>query len=194
MKKLIFLLLISNLCLAQERGKFSFDTKFSTFSGLGNNFLHDGVNTFAGLGLGLSYKAYKNFGLGIDYTVGSTQVKDVSVFGSLKNPKISAFDFYFFYLYPVTNRLNAEANLGFGDMRIKSDSDYRTEGFREGGDSYLIGGKLYYDITPKKDLSAFFATRLYFYNSDVKMNNPQIEKYYSNATLLNFSLGLKLFF
>lgn len=193
-KYLLFLVLVSAGLIAQKQKNFSLEVQGNTFSGIGNNFIADGLGTFTGFGVGLSGTFYKNIGLSLQFQRGFADLKEVSVFGDLQSPALNSFEIVGLYRYKVTNKFHLEGNIGVASMRIQSQSRYRTEGFREGGNAFILGAKGLYSITKNNSLYLVGGPRLYFLHTFTKIDNPEFEKYYSNATLLNFSLGLRFYF
>ncbi|UFK98877.1 porin family protein [Kaistella faecalis] len=191
---LLTFILISGICFSQETNKFAIEFKGNTFTGLGNNFVADGTKTFTGFGAGFTGTFYKNFGLGIEFNKGYSEVSDVSVFGDLHSPQLTLFDIYALYRYDVNQKLSIEGNIGGGFSQLKSYSDYRIEKFTEGGNTFFLGGKALYSVTKNNSLVLVAGPRFYFMHTFTEMDDPKIQKYYSKATLLNFSLGLRLCF
>lgn len=193
-KYLLFLLLVSASLFAQKKDNFSFELQGNTFTGIGNNFIADGVGTFTGFGAAISGTFYKNFGLSLEYHKGFSEVKDISVFGDLEKPSLSSIELLALYRYHATDKFALEGNVGVGSMRINSKSAYRTDGFSEGGTAFIIGGKALYSITKNNSLFIVGSPRLYFLSTSTTIDNPAADKYYSKSTLFNLSLGLRLYF
>ena len=193
-KYLLLFLLLSGSIFAQKKNNFSFELQGNTYSGLGNNFISDGLGTFTGFGAGITGIIYKNFGLGFEFHKGFTDVKDVSVFGDLKNPDLTTFEILVLYRYNATEKFDLEGNIGVANMQIKSKSDYRTDGFSEGGTAFVVGAKALYSITKNNSLYVLGSPKLYFLSTGTTIDNPEADKYYSKPTLLNLSLGLRLYF
>ena len=193
-KYLLLFLLVSGIIFAQKKNNFSFELQGNTYSGLGNNFISDGLGTFTGFGAGITGIIYKNFGLGFEFHKGFTDVKDVSVFGDLKNPDLTTFEILVLYRYNATEKFDLEGNIGVANMQIKSKSDYRTDGFSEGGTAFVVGAKALYSITKNNSLYVLGSPKLYFLSTGTTIDNPEADKYYSKPTLLNLSLGLRLYF
>ena len=193
-KYILFLLFMSGSIFAQKQNKFSLELQGNTFTGIGNNFIADGLGTFTGFGVSLSGKFYKNIGLSLDFHRAFSEVKDISVFGDLQKPALTSVEISAFYRYNVTDKFDAEGNIGIGSFDIKSSSVYRSEGFSENGTSFILGGKALYSITKNNSLYLIGAPRFYFISTRTEIDNPKADKYYSKATLFNFSLGLRLYF
>ena len=193
-KYLLLFLLLSGSLFAQKKNNFSFELQGNTYSGLGNNFISDGLGTFTGFGAGITGIIYKNFGLGFEFHKGFTDVKDVSVFGDLKNPDLTTFEILVLYRYNATEKFDLEGNIGVANMQIRSKSDYRTDGFSEGGTAFVVGAKALYSITKNNSLYVLGSPKLYFLSTGTTIDNPEADKYYSKPTLLNLSLGLRLYF
>lgn len=193
-KYLLLFLLVSGSIFAQKKDNFSFELQGNAYSGLGNNFISDGLGTFTGFGAGITGIIYKNFGLGFEFHKGFTDVKDVSVFGDLKNPDLTTFEILVLYRYNATEKFDLEGNIGVANMQIKSKSDYRTDGFSEGGTAFVLGAKALYSITKNNSLYVLGSPKLYFLSTGTSIDNPEADKYYSKPTLLNLTLGLRLYF
>lgn len=193
-KHLLLFLLVSGSIFAQKKDNFSFELQGNTYSGLGNNFISDGLGTFTGFGAGITGIIYKNFGLGFEFHKGFTDVKDVSVFGDLKNPDLTTFEILVLYRYNATEKFDLEGNIGVANMQINSKSDYRTDGFSEGGTAFVLGAKALYSITKNNSLYVLGSPKLYFLSTGTSIDNPEADKYYSKPTLLNLTLGLRLYF
>lgn len=193
-KYLIFLVLVSGNLRSQNKNNFSLELEGNSFTGIGNNFIADGLSTFTGIRGGFSGVVYKNAGLSLEYQKSFTQVKDVSVFGNLHSPELTSLEILAFYRYKAANKFDVEGNIGVGTMKIKSKSIYRKEGFSEGGSAFIIGGKALYSITKNNSLYLVAAPKLYFLSTFVEINDTGSDQYYSNSTLFNFSLGLRIYF
>ena len=195
MKNFLFIfILFSGLCFSQETDKFAFELKGNTLTGMGSNFIAEGTNTFTGFGVGFTGIFLKNIGLGIELNKSYSEVSDVSVFGDLHSPQFTTFDYYALYRYQANNRLSFEGNIGGGYAKLKSYSNYRTKNFSESGNAFLVGGKALYSVTKNNSLVLVAGPRFYFMHTFTEMDDPKIEKYYSKAILLNFSLGLRICF
>lgn len=193
-KHLLLFLLVSGSIFAQKKDNFSFELQGNTYSGIGNNFISDGLGTFTGFGAEITGIIYKNFGLGFEFHKGFTDVKDVSVFGDLKNPDLTTYELLVLYRYNATEKFDLEGNIGVANMQIKSKSDDRTEGFSEGGTAFVLGAKALYSITKNNSLYVLGSPKLYFLSTGTSIDNPEADKYYSKPTLLNLTLGLRLYF
>ena len=132
--------------------------------------------------------------MSFEFRKGFSEVKDVSVFGVLNSPDITSFELLALYRYNVTEKFDIEGNVGIARMRIKSKSDYRSDGFSKGGTAFVIGGKALYSITKNNTLYILGSPRLYFLATSTNIDNPEADKYYSKPTLFNFSLGLRFYF
>jgi len=195
MKKYIFLILLG--CTGYSYGqkaRFSVDIKGNVLSPLGNNFMKDGLKTFTGLGVGFQGIFLYNFGIGVEYNNFFTSVKDESVFGSLHSPTLSDYSIFLIYQHSLSKKMEIEGQIGTGGMTLRSRSDYRSDDFKEHADSFIVGGKILYDISDGKKIQVFASPKLYFYSSDVQLEDKSAEKYYSKATLLNINLGVRFNF
>ncbi len=132
--------------------------------------------------------------MSFEFRKGFSEVKDVSVFGVLNSPDITSFELLALYRYNVTEKFDIEGNVGIAGMRIKSKSDYRSDGFSEGGTAFVIGGKALYSITKNNTLYILGSPRLYFLATFTNVDNPEADEYYSKPTPFNLSLGLRLYF
>lgn len=193
MKKYVILFMLLSQSADAQKNNFSFELQGITYSGLGTNFISEGLGTFTGFGAGITGIIYENVGLGLEFHKGFTQVKDVSVFGDLKKPNLTTFEISALYRYPATEKLQIEGNIGVANMQIKSKSDYRTDGFSEGGTAFLLGVKALYSLTRKNSLYILASPKLYFLSTGTSIDHPEFDKYYSKPTLLNFTLGLRLY-
>ncbi|MBO6201632.1 MAG: hypothetical protein J6N74_08445, partial [Chryseobacterium sp.] len=59
---------------------------------------------------------------------------------------------------------------------------------------YILGGKILYSISKTNNVQVFFGPKIYFFTSDINLENKKIEKYYSDATILNLNLGFRFNF
>lgn len=66
--------------------------------------------------------------------------------------------------------------------------------FSEGNGGLNLGLKAIYIIDDTGFQQIVLNTRLNFYNSKIGNQNPDIEKYYSKATLLNIGIAYRLNF
>ena len=74
MKKYILLFLLVSGSIFAQKDNFSFELQGNTYSGLGTNFISEGLGTFTGFGAGITGIIYKNFGLGFEFHKGFTEV------------------------------------------------------------------------------------------------------------------------
>ena len=185
---------MSESIFAQKQNNFSFELQGNTFTGIGNNFIAEGLGTFTGFGAAVSGTFYKNIGLSLDFHRGFSEVKDISVFGDLQKPALTSVEILGLYRYKVNNKFDMEGNIGVGSMYLKSRSIYRNEGFSENGTAFILGAKALYSITKNNSLYLVGAPRFYFLSTFTEIDNPKANRYYSTATLLNFTLGLRVYF
>ena len=194
MKKYILLFFFLPLFLfSQNEKKFSLEAQGSTFTGIGNNFIAEGLKTFTGFGVGISSAFYKNMGLGLAFQKGYSEVKDVSVFGSLQNPQLTSVEIFGLYRFNLTNKFDVEANLGYAKMFLISRSAFREKGFTEDGEAFLIGGKALYSLNKNNSIYLVGTPRFYFLSTKTQIDNSGADKYYSKPTLFNFALGIRIY-
>ncbi|SHK27900.1 hypothetical protein [Epilithonimonas mollis] len=179
----------------QEDVKFSVDPHVKFMTALGNNFLKDVFGYFYGFGIGGNVKIYKNFGMGIEYTYFlANDVKNLEKFGNLGAPSMNNFDGYIFHEDKITDDFFIEELVGYSTYRMKSPFLDNSGDFREGNGGLNFGAKAIYTIDNEGFQQVVFGTRLNFYNAKIGNQNPDIEKYYSKAILLNLSLAYRFTF
>lgn len=178
----------------QENVKFSMDPHVKVMTALGNNFLKDTFDYFYGFGIGGNVNIYKSFGLGMEYTYFLANVKERGKFGSLGAPSMNNFDAYLFHQDKITEDFFIEELIGYSTYRMKSPFLDNSGDFREGNGGLNLGAKAIYTIDNEGLQQVVFGTRLNFYNARIGNQNPDIEKYYSKALLLNFSLAYRFSF
>lgn len=193
-KYLVIFVLCSAIASAQKQKNFAVEIHGQTVQGIGNNFIADGLDPFWGFGIEISRIIYKNFGLSLEYNTGYAEVKDISVFGELQKPSLTSLNLLSFYRYSINPKFDLEGNVGIGSTQLMSESVYRNVGFREGGTSFILGGKALYSLTKNNTLYLVGGPRIYFLSTSTDIENAEANRYYSHATLLNFSLGLRLYF
>lgn len=196
MKKSLFIFtLFSALVFGQQNDRnFAVELKGNTFNGIGDNFLADGAKTFAGFGLGVNGIVTRKIGLGLDFNKSYGQVKDISVYGDLRNPELTTLDLFAFYRHPFSEKFELEGQIGGGFFGIKSRSDYASREFKENGSGFLIGAKALYGLNAANNLFVVGGPRLYFASTNVDISDSKADKYYSEPALLNFTLGLRIYF
>lgn len=199
-KYLLFLMILAlSFSYAQEsvkqKARFSIDLKGNLGIPIGDNFMADGLKTFAGYGLGFQAIFVKDFGLGGEFNQMFSNVKDVSIFGALQDPRLTDFSFYLIYLHSFGNSgFDAEAKAGIGTLFLRSESVDWGDRFRQYGNQYILGGKILYTISKSNNVQVFFGPKIYFFDSDINFENKKLEKYYSNATIVNLNLGFRFNF
>jgi len=201
-KSTLFFALLFSFCLSAQRGKknwteqvkFSADPHVKIMTALGNNFLHDAFGYFYGFGIGLNGNLYKNFGLGVEYTYFLATVKERDTFGYLGAPSLNNFDWYIFHKDKITEEFSVEEIVGYSTYRMKSPYLDNSGKFNEGNSGLNFGGKAIYALDADGLQEVVLGTKLNFYNSKIGNQNPDIEKYYSKATLLNISLAYRFNF
>ncbi|WP_232707045.1 hypothetical protein [Epilithonimonas sp. JDS] len=199
-KYLLFILMLAvSFSNAQEKVKqkarFSIDLKGNLGIPVGDNFMADGLKTFSGYGLGFQAVFVKDFGLGVEFNQMFSSVKDVSVFGALEDPRLTDLSFYLVYLHSFgESGLDVEAKAGIGSLFLRSESIDWGDKFRQYGNQYILGAKVLYTISKPNNVQIFFGPKLYFFTSDINFENKKLEKYYSNATILNLNLGVRFNF
>lgn len=177
-----------------EQVRFSVDPHLKVMTSMGNNFLSDAFGYFYGFGIGLNTNLYKNFGLGVEYTYFLATVKDRDRFGYLGAPSMNNFDWYIFHKDKITEDFFVEEILGYSTYRIKSPYLDNSGKFSEGNAGLNLGGKVIYVLDVEGVQEVVFGAKLNFYNAKIGNQNPDIEKYYSKATLLNISLAYRFNF
>ena len=204
MKKLLLfsLALISISTFSQRRKKqdwtenvkYSTDPHVKVMTSLGNNFLKDTFDYFYGFGIGGNINLYKNFGLGVEYTYFLGNIKKPELFGYLGAPSMNNFDWYVFHQNKITEEFFVEELVGYSTYRIKSPYLDNSGNFLEGNGGLNLGLKAIYTIDDSGFQQVVLNTRLNFYNSKIGNQNPDIEKYYSKATLLNIGIAYRINF
>ena len=194
MKKIFYLFLLAGGLAQAQDNQFSFELKGNVMIPAGDNFLKDGLKNFSGFGLGFQGFFYKGFGLGAEYNFTSSEVKNESVFGTLKAPSLSSWEAHLLYHFPLTKKWEGEGSFGLSALRLKSRSDYRSDGFKEHAGSVILGAKLFYALSEKPKVQVFASPKLYFYSSDTQIDQSDLQRYYSKATLINLSAGVRLNF
>ena len=204
MKKLLLfsLALISTSAFSQRRKnqdwtenvKFSIDPHVKVMKSLGNNFLNEAFDYFYGFGIGGNVNVYKNFGLGVEYTYFLANVKNGDQFGYLGAPSMNNFDWYAFHQDKITEDFFVEEILGYSTYRMKSPFLDNSGNFHEGNSGLNFGAKAIYTIDDTGTQQIVLNAKLNFYNSKIGNQNPDIEKYYSKATLLNIGIAYRINF
>lgn len=201
-KTILFLIVFFSVSVSAQRRKqnwteqvkFSADPHIKVMTALGDNFLHDTFGYFYGFGLGLNTNLYRNFGLGVEYTYFLATIKNRDTFGNLGAPSLNNFDWYVFHKDKITEAFFVEELLGYSTYRMKSPFLDNSGTFSEGNSGINFGGKAIYVLDVEGFQEIVFGTKLSFYNAKIGNQNPDIEKYYSKATLLNFSLAYRFNF
>jgi hypothetical protein len=177
-----------------ENVKYSLDPHVKVMTSLGNNFMKDAFEYFYGFGIGGNVNLYKNFGLGVEYTYFLANVKRPELFGYLGSPSMNNFDWYVFHQNKITEDFFVEEIVGYSTYRMKSPYLDNRGNFSEGNGGLNLGAKAIYTVDATGTQQIVLNTRLNFYNSKIGNQNPDIEKYYSKATLLNIGLAYRINF
>lgn len=179
----------------KKKARFAIDVKGNVGIPIGNNFVADGLNTFTGFGIGFQSVFIKDFGIGGEINQMFSDVKDVSVFGAMKNPRLTDFSFYLVYLHSFENtNFDVEGKAGIGSLFLRSESVEWGDRFRQYGNQYILSGKILYKISKSNAVQVFFGPKLYFFDSNVNFAEKELERYYSKATILNLNLGFRFNF
>ncbi len=177
-----------------ENVKYSIDPHVKVMTSLGNNFLKDTFDYFYGFGIGGNINLYKNFGLGVEYTYFRGNIKKPELFGYLGAPSMNNFDWYVFHQNKITEEFFVEELVGYSTYRMKSPYLDNSGNFSEGNGGLNLGLKAIYTIDDSGFQQVVLNTRLNFYNSKIGNQNPDIEKYYSKASLLNIGIAYRINF
>lgn len=177
-----------------EQVKFSVDPHVKVMTSLGNNFLSESFDYFYGFGIGLNTNLYKNFGLGVEYTYFLATLKNPELFGYLGAPSMNNFDWYVFHKDKISEAFFVEEIVGYSTYRMKSPYLDNSGDFREGNGGLNLGAKAIYVLDVEGAQEIVLGGKLNFYNSKIGNQNPDLEKYYSKATLLNISLAYRFNF
>ncbi len=177
-----------------EQVRFSVDPHVKIMTSLGDNFIHDALYYFYGFGIGLNTNLYKNFGLGVEYTYFLANLKRPELFGYLGAPSMNNFDWYLFHKDKIMEEFFVEEVLGYSTYRMKSPFLDNSGKFSEGNGGLNFGAKAIYVLDAEGVQEIVLGGKLNFYNAKIGNQNPDIEKYYSQATLLNISLAYRFNF
>lgn len=201
-KSILFLIVMTSISFSAQRRKqswteqvkFSIDPHVKVMTALGDNFLHDNLGYFYGFGIGLNTNLYKDFGLGAEYTYFLANVKNRDTYGYLGSPSMNNFDWYVFHKDKITEDFFVEEILGYSTYRMKSPYLDNSGKFSEGNSGINFGGKAIYVLDNEGAQQVVLGAKLNFYNSEIGNQNPDIEKYYSKAALINISLAYRFNF
>jgi len=201
-KSILFLIVMTSISFSAQRRKqswtekvkFSVDPHVKVMTAFGDNFLHDNLGYFYGFGIGLNTNLYKNFGLGVEYTYFLANVKNRDTYGYLGSPSMNNFDWYVFHKDKITEDFFVEEILGYSTYRMKSPFLDNSAKFSEGNGGINFGGKAIYVLDSEGFQEVVLGAKLNFYNSKIGNQNPDIEKYYSKAALVNISLAYRFNF
>lgn len=201
-KSILFFIVIFSICLSAQRRKlnwteqvkFSVDPHVKVMTSLGNNFLNGSFDYFYGFGIGLNTNLYKNFGLGVEYTYFLATLKNPELFGYLGAPSMNNFDWYVFHKDKITEDLFVEEIIGYSTYRLKSPYLDNSGTFTEGNGGLNFGAKAIYVLDVEGVQEIVLGGKLNFYNSRIGNQDPEIDKYYSKATLPNISLAYRFNF
>lgn len=188
---------ISLFCIqiiSAQYKKVTTEVAYNYFTALGKNFASDGLTDFHGLGTGIGVPIFKGTGIGTYYSRAYGSVKDISIYGNLKEPRLSIFNVYAYYHYNFSEQFSTEFQAGISDMRIRSKSYDGKHYFREGGSSGFLGLKGNFLISRINALSLDIGSRFYFYHSNVTMGSLVKDRYYSKVLFWNFNLGFSVAF
>ncbi len=201
-KSILFFIVVFSVSVSAQRRKqdwteqvkFSVDPHVKVMTALGNNFLSDTFGYFYGFGVGLNTSLYRNFGLGVEYTYFLATIKNRDTFGYLGAPSLNNFDWYIFHKDKISEEFFIEEILGYSTYRMKSPYLDNSGDFREGNGGLNLGAKAIYVLDAEGFQEVVFGAKLNFYNAKIGNQNPDIQKYYSKATLLNLSLAYRFNF
>jgi hypothetical protein len=201
-KSILFFIVILSVSVSAQRRKqnwtenvkFSVDPHVKVMKSLGDNFLNEAFDYFYGFGIGLNTNLYKNFGLGVEYTYFLAVFKKPELSGYLGAPSMNNFDWYVFHKDKITEEFFVEEIVGYSTYRMKSQYLDNRGKFTEGNGGLNFGGKAIYVLDVEGVQEVVLGAKLNFYNAKIGNQNPDIEKYYSKATLLNISLAYRFNF
>lgn len=176
-----------------QKPKFTLGVNAVGIFPMGDNYLKDGVGNFTGVGLNFQTVFKNNMGFGIELSRAFTDVKDKSVFGELENPKLTNFTTYFLYKYPFTEAFNIEGQIGYSYMALTSRSDYFSNNYTENASAFLLGTELSYNFPKAKMVEIYASPKIYFFDSEVKFEDRDIDRYYSRAPLFNLNIGVRIY-
>lgn len=201
-KGVLFFILIYSVSVPAQRRKrswtenvtFSVDPHVKVMTSPGNNFLGDAFDYFYGFGIGLNANLYRNFGLGVEYTYFLANLKKPELSGYLGAPSMNNFDWYLFHKDKISEAFSVEESLGYSTYRMKSPFLDGSGKFSEGNGGLNFGAKAVLVLDAEGYQAVVFGAKINFYNAKIGNQNPDIEKFYSEATLLNFSAAYRITF
>lgn len=160
---------------------------------MGNNYLKDGVESFAGVGLTFQTIFRNNMGFGIELNRSFSDVKNKSIYGELDSPRLTNIGAYYIYKYPFTNSLGVQGQVGYSLMALTSQSSNWSNTYTENASAFFFGTELSYHFPKAKIVEIYASPKLYFFDSLVKFEEKDIDRYYSRAALLNINVGVRIY-
>lgn len=206
MKKFLLILSLIPIAIVAQRKKnkpiieevkFSLEPNVRVMKAFGDNVMNKGLSPFVGFGLAGNMEMYKGFGFGGEYNYMTANLnKDNlgSLFGYMTAPTMNNYEFYAFYKHNIGTDLYVEGLSGLSIYRINSKYIDKGGNFKEGNTGYHIGGKLIYSIDGYGTQQVVLGTKLNYYSASIRNDNPEIEKFYSNAWFVNLSLAYRVNF
>jgi hypothetical protein len=131
-------------------------------------------------------------GFGIELGRSYTEVKDKSLYGELESPRLTNISGYYIYKYPFANSFAVQGQIGFSLMALTSQSQYDSDTYTEHASAFFLGTEFSYQFPKVKKLEIYVSPKVYLFDSLVKFEEKDIDRYFSRATLLNINVGLRL--
>lgn len=193
LSKLLIFIAFSSIMNAQE-STFRPDSEIKIYGNspltFGENMLNEAHDAKIGWGFMTSPFSFYNFkvGFGFDYT--KFDVTDVSLAGNIDRTEL--FNLYGYLAYPleITEKFSVEPKLGIGGNKLRQKNQSKDLGNMK-GTSFILGTSLDYEIV----YPLFIMGGADFVHTNFNVRtHPDNEKFFRNASQLNFYIGLKFSF
>lgn len=194
MRKIIFLLLISQLIFSQEIKKAT-KIDFSPYFRVncvfpfqtGNHSLAKDFDSNFGYNANLSLISYGKLNLNFGYEFIKYNIINPSNIGNINHLNYSVIYFEFDYDFEVYKNLKLIPTIGFGYVKNNYKTKNRSFGVQEGSELRL-GNVVNYNLN--NTFSIFIGFHYIFTNLNIN-TNKEFENYFGKANRLQLSFGIK---
>lgn len=198
----IILLLLVGFSASAQKKKTMNDIKFTTegffvaSKALGNNNMSKNFAPFYGFGFSGQLHTPINWGLGIQYSLQFSDVKNgkANVYGDLGSAKMNIIDLNIFHRNQLGNEFYLEKAVGYSVIRLNSIWNDGSGKYTEGKGGIHASVKGIYTIDREEKQHFIFGLKAMTYSAGVHNENKEIEKFYNRSYLISLSLGYRYSF
>lgn len=169
------------------------EAKIIAMKAIGDNYLAKSLEPFYGFGFGVNLMTPINFGVGLDYNVLFSNVKDrYSPLGNIGSPTLTNIDLYLTHRDRLSEDFFIEEMAGFSYYNQSSILiDQNNEKLKNNAIGFNLGGKFLYTLDRMGYQQVFLAAKMNLYYNSKTSDNLQIQDFNKNSTLLSLGLGYR---